>query len=358
MAANRYLVLAGLLVGSSALAAPGHRKPAVDAKAAHADADAGADAKGDARRRTAGADAKTDARRRPAEADARADTPRRLADAEAEADVDAEADDYTEADARMLAEADAKAKARRRLADAKNEEAAAEDVADARQRTAPSGWTFAIGPYVWASSVHADVSFGPLTTGVDLGFISIASHTRYGAEVVLEARRGRFGISGDIMYGAAAFESSTEIASVMTNISGNVASLMLDSALSYEVIGGDGALFSLEARPGVRYQRTTIQGEVGVAGFTVQTPEIVDSATDLLLGARAGVRPTDWLLLAGAFDIGVAGDSDSTWSTTLDASLRVASWFSVTAGWRSLTMRRSSVNTQLSGPRVALQLLF
>jgi hypothetical protein len=298
MVASRYFVLAALLAGGSfAHAAPSHRKASVDAKApshASADADAGPD---------------TDA-----------DTPRAPADAAAAATP--------------------------------------EGVADSRQPTPPSGWTFAVGPYLWASSVEADVSFGPLTTGIDLGFVSLVRHTRYGIEAVLEARRGRFGISGDIMYGAAEFTGSTEIASVMTSITGKAGSLMVDSALSYEVIGGDAAPFSLEASSGVRYQRTTVQGEVGAAGFTLQTPEIVNDGADVVLGARATLRPTHWLALAGAFDVGVVGVSDSTWSTTLDASLRVSSRLLFTAGWRSLTMQRSNVNITMRGPRAALQFLF
>jgi hypothetical protein len=144
----------------------------------------------------------------------------------------------------------------------------------------------------------------------------------------------------------------------MTSVTGNAGSLMLDSALSYEIIGADTALFSLEARSGVRYQRTSVQGEVGAGGFMLQTPEIVDDGADVLVGARAVLRPTHWLQLAGMFDVGVVGASDSTWSTTLDASLRVSSWISLTAGWRSLTMHRSSVNIELSGPRFAAQFLF
>jgi len=220
------------------------------------------------------------------------------------------------------------------------------------------GWTFAFGPYVWASSVAIDVSFGPLNTGVDIGFVSLVQHTRYGAEVALEARHGRFGITADVLYGAAAIEAATEIASVMTSITGTAGSLLLDSLVGYDVLGGEDRMVSLEARAGVRYQRTTVQGQLGVAGFALQSPEIVDDGADLIAGARAAVRPTRWLQLAGAFDIGVVGASQTTWSTTVDASVRLASWFSVAAGWRSLTMQRSSVSQEMRGPRLALQFVF
>ena len=256
------------------------------------------------------------------------------------------------------AQAPADADSQKQLADAE-EEAAPEDIAPPPRRTAPApGWQIAVGPFEWASAIQANVAFGPLTTGVDIGFISLVRHTRYGAEVMLEARHGRFGITGEITYGAAAFAASTEIASVMTTISGSAASLMVDSAVGYEVLGDDTSRFSIEARSGLRYQRNTVQGELGAAGITVQTPEIVDAGADVVVGARAVVRPARWLQVAGMFDYGVVGASDSTWSTALDASVRMSDRVLVTAGWRSLTMRRASVTIEMAGPRLAAQLVF
>lgn len=243
-------------------------------------------------------------------------------------------------------------------AEADVEEPAPKDIADSRQRTSPRGWTLAIGPYVWASSVQIDASFGPVSAGVDIGFVSLVRHSRYGAEAAFEARRGHFSISGDIMYGVAEFSGATEVASVMASAAGKAGTLLLDSAVGYELVGDDAAGFSLEARSGVRYQRTTVQADLGVAGVMLQTPELVDDAADLVLGGRAILRPTRWLQLAGGFDVGVAGASDSTWSATLDASLRVSSWAQVTAGWRTLTTQRAIVKIEMSGPRVALQFLF
>jgi len=231
------------------------------------------------------------------------------------------------------------------------------DTADVRPATTP-GWRFALGPYVWASSVQADVSFGPLTAGVDIGFITLAKHMRYGAEATITARHGRFGIYGDVTYGAAAVGASTEILGVMTSLTGYASTLLLDSAAGYELIGDDAAPFALEARSGVRYQRTTIHGELGAAGFTLATPELVDSGADLVIGARAVLRPHQAFELAGAFDVGVAGDSDTTWSATLDAALHVTKRLSFAAGWRTLTMHRSRVHLELSGPRAAIQYEF
>jgi hypothetical protein len=220
------------------------------------------------------------------------------------------------------------------------------------------GWQLQIGPYLWASAVQARVGFGPLTTGIEIGFLDLVSHTRYGGEAAAELRHGRFAVSADVMYGAEAFTAGTTIASVMTTVTGNASSLMFDAAAGYQVLGDDDSAVSLEARSGIRYQRTTVSGELGVAGITVQTPELVDGGSDLVVGARAVVRPGHSIRLSGMFDVGVAGSSDSTWSAAVDAGLLVSSRVLVTAGWRTLSTERSRVNVQMSGPRVAAQLVF
>src|SRR5262249_227165 len=72
------------------------------------------------------------------------------------------------------------------------------------------------------------------------------------------------------------------------------------------------ALFSLEARAGIRYQRTEVNGEVNVGGLVLQTPDSVDDGSDAILGTRAVLRPTHWLWFSGVFDYGVIGASDPT----------------------------------------------
>ncbi|TMQ07959.1 MAG: hypothetical protein E6J91_34390 [Deltaproteobacteria bacterium] len=220
------------------------------------------------------------------------------------------------------------------------------------------GWQFAIGPYAWISSVEANVSLGPVSSGVDIGFIQLERHARYGAEILGEVRRGRFALYGDLMYGAASVAGSTSIASVMVTLSGNASSLLVDGAAGYQVIGDDDAPFSLEARAGVRYQRTAVDGEIAVAGATVRFPDTVDAGSDAVVGARAVLRPARWLFFSGVADYGVIGVSDRTWSASADASLRVSSHVRVSAGWRTLTMERAHVSLALQGPRAAVQLLF
>lgn len=229
----------------------------------------------------------------------------------------------------------------------------------AEPRPADRGWQVAIGPYLWASSVNANISLGgSVSTGVDIGFIPLVEHARYGAEILGEVRHGRFALYGDLMYGAEAVNGSTSVASVMVTLSGNASSLLVDGAAGYQLIGDDDAVFSLEARAGIRYQRTEVNGQLAIAGFTLQSPDAVDDGSDALVGARAVVRPARWVFFSGVFDAGVFGSSNRTWSASADANLRVSSHFLVSAGWRTLTMDRAQVSLAMQGPRAAVQLVF
>jgi len=270
-------------------------------------------------------------------------------------DVDADAKVALQTDDDVDADADVEEVV---IEEASTKPSIQKDTGESPPRPSRSDWRFAIGPYVWASSVQADVSFGPIAFGVDIGFISLVKHMRYGAEATVAARYRRFGVYGDITYGAAAVSASKQILGVMTTLTGNAGTLMLDSAIGYEALGGDDAWFSLEARSGVRYQRTSINGELSAAGFKVSTPDFVDSAADFVIGARGVLRPIHAIELAGAFDVGVAGESNSTWSATIDAGLHVTKNVLVTAGWRTLAVHRARVNLELSGPRAALQYQF
>ncbi len=277
----------------------------------------------------------------------------------------APADDSAEADGGTAAPADAKQVALETADPAGDRSDDSDATRDAGKlvrtepRPADRGWQVSIGPYLWASSVEANVSLGgSLSTGVDIGFIPLVQHARYGAEILGEVRHGRFALYGDLMYGAEAVNGSTSVASVMVTLSGNASSLLVDGAAGYQLIGDEDAVFSLEARAGIRYQRTEVNGQLAIAGFTLQTPDAVDDGSDAIAGTRAVLRPARWVFFSGVFDVGVFGSSNRTWSASADANLRVSSHFLVSAGWRTLTMDRAQVSLAMQGPRAAVQLVF
>jgi hypothetical protein len=233
-----------------------------------------------------------------------------------------------------------------------------QDAVEPRRHARVNAWHVAVGPYLWASSVDANISLGPASVSTGVDFFEIQRHAQYGAEILVEARYRRFSFYGDVMYGVVSVDGSKEVGPLMVTLDGTASSLLIDGTAGYLVAGGEHALLSLEARAGVRYQRTAVAGSVNIAGADVAEPSYVDAAADALVGAHAVVRPFDRFFLSGTVDVGLVGDSTTTWSASADASVRITQRVLLSLGWRTLTTERPNVAIVMHGPRAALQLTF
>ncbi|MBL8626158.1 MAG: hypothetical protein JNK64_32890 [Myxococcales bacterium] len=223
----------------------------------------------------------------------------------------------------------------------------------------PKPWQLTIGPYLWAASVDADVSLGSSRVSAGGDFMDLQRNARYGAAVLAEARYRRFAAYGDVMYGVVGVGGAREVGPLMVTLDGTATSLMVDGAAGYQVAGGSpDAALTLEARLGVRYQRTAITGAVTVGGADVANPRYVDAAADALVGAQVVARPVGRLRLVGTFDLGVYGVSTVTWSATAEAGVRLGAHVVASVGWRTLTTQRPDVSIVMHGPRAAVQLSF
>ncbi len=222
----------------------------------------------------------------------------------------------------------------------------------------PRDWHVAVGPYLWASSVDANVSVGGSSVASGIDFSELQHHAKYGAEVLAEARYERFSITGDVMYGVVGVNGAKQVGPLMVTLDGTASSMLLDGAVGYTLVGGERALLSLEARGGVRYQRTAISASVSVAGGVVAPPEIIMAGSDAVAGARVFVRPSSRFFFSAMADLGVFGASSKTWSVAADASVRVTSRMLLSLGWRTLTIDRQGSDIVMHGPRAALQFLF
>lgn len=219
-------------------------------------------------------------------------------------------------------------------------------------------WSFAIGPNAWASSVDAKVSLGGKMVSGGVDFLAMEEHVRFGLPLLAEARFGRWSIVGDLLLGVVDVDGAGTVGPLMVSVNGTASSLMFDGMAGYRVYGDEFSPVAVEARGGVRYQRTSIAGTIDIDGSPVTSLSEVSGGADMLAGARAFVRPTSRIALIGAADIGIAGSSQSTWSASADASVRVSPHFQFSLGWRTMTTEGALVTIVMHGPRVALQLLF
>jgi len=222
----------------------------------------------------------------------------------------------------------------------------------------PNDWHVAIGPYVWASSVDAEVSLGSASVSSGVDFMDVTRHTRYGAELLAAVSYRRFKLSSDMMYGVIDLDGAKTVGPLMVSLAGTASSLLVDGNLSYRFLGDEQSKLSLEGLAGLRYQRTSIEGGVSLGGSEVASMEKVSNVADALAGARVYVRPYRRIAASGAVDIGVFGDSSLTWSASADASVRITTHVQLSLGYRALTMNGANVSMKMHGPRAALQLLF
>lgn len=222
----------------------------------------------------------------------------------------------------------------------------------------PHDWHVAIGPNVWASSVDANVSVGGKSVSTGIDFFQLEHHARYGVPLLAEVRYGRFSLVGDVTYGVIDVDGAHDVGPLMVTVAGSASSLMADGIAGVRVVGDEHSPFALEARGGLRYQRTAIAASLGVDGASATQIATVDTGADALAGTRVFVRPSPKLYFTGAADVGVFGTSSKTWSASADASVMIGARALISAGYRTLTTYHGLVDLVMHGPRVAVQVVF
>jgi hypothetical protein len=63
-------------------------------------------------------------------------------------------------------------------------------------------WTFDIAPYLWTTSINGTIGVGGRTADVDTSFSDILKVTDFAFAALGVARKGRWSIYGDLLYGA------------------------------------------------------------------------------------------------------------------------------------------------------------
>lgn len=149
----------------------------------------------------------------------------------------------------------------------------------------PSGWQFRFTPYAWAPSVNGDVTVRGQTVDIDMSFWDLFDSGSSRAQLdslaalmgYLEARNGRWGIYGDVVWGKFDFSGGAvtqrnPIADL--NVSAKAKAglgyeiTMAESALTYEVSrwGGPGSGTAFDLLGGARYWNQDLDLSLAVDG--------------------------------------------------------------------------------------------
>jgi hypothetical protein len=156
----------------------------------------------------------------------------------------------------------------------------------------PSGWSFRLTPYAWAPSVNGDVTVRGRTIDIDMSFWDLFDSGSSKAELesllalmgYMEARKGPWGIYGDVVWGK--FDFSRSAVTQRNPVANLSLSASAKAGLGYEIT---------MAESGLTYEIARL----GAARAT---------AFDLLAGARYWNQELDLsLAVQGSVDFGRLG---------------------------------------------------
>lgn len=196
------------------------------------------------------------------------------------------------------------------------------------------GWTFTMAPYFWAAGLSGDMGvFGLAPVHVDMRFSDILENLDFAAMAIVEARRDRFSIVGDILYTKLSGGADTRRGILASSI--GVTSETFAGLLSggYSVL--DGPSGRLDVVGGVRVW--SVDTEISLSGGLLGGRSRSDGATwvDGMVGLRGNYSITPKVYLTG-WGLAGAGGADSDWDVAAALGYKFNDRFSAVMGYRAL----------------------
>ena len=207
------------------------------------------------------------------------------------------------------------------------------------------GWQFEVTPYIFTTGLDGTIGVGGAEADVDASFSDLSDYIDKAFMMVAEARRGKWGIGFDGFY--------TKLKDEETNswtcepcLRNRGATLDIEITTTQEVytlvaayrLQEQGAI--IDAFGGARYSR--IENEVDLTLTPVVFPSRegkIDGDIDWwdpIVGIRLLYPFADNWTAMGYADVGVAGDSDSTYQAMLGLNWGFSQHFSAKLGYRYL----------------------
>jgi len=181
-------------------------------------------------------------------------------------------------------------------------------------------WQFSLTPYVWAISANGDATVKGVETDVDTSFSDVLENLNMAVMAVGEARKGRFGLFTNIIYADLESDDTRRLLRIHTDAK----ALYLGVGAYYRLgpwnlsaeHGDAGPKLIVDPYVGGRYTYVDADLKLRTNGPRI-TGDLTPSASkdwfDPIVGVRTIWQLTPkWRLIAFG-DVGVFGDSDSSW---------------------------------------------
>jgi hypothetical protein len=223
---------------------------------------------------------------------------------------------------------------------------------------ADSGWRFVVLPYFWASDLTGNVGIGPIGTHVDLSFRDVVKVLKFAAMSYGEVRYRSYVFGVDAIY--LNVGNATTVA-----FRGDTGAFALAlKATSFNPMFGyqfhHGA-WGIEPFLGLRYRHLSASLDVDRPNGTSRERSGGRNWIDAAPGARVDWIPHKRVRLLAGGDVG-GGGSKNAWQLYGTAGWDAASWFTLSAGYRTLSLdydhNNLLIDTNMKGPIITFAFRF
>ncbi|MDF2235752.1 hypothetical protein P2H44_24630 [Albimonas sp. CAU 1670] len=229
------------------------------------------------------------------------------------------------------------------------------------QETAEDGWRFQVSPYLWAAGLSGTSgTLAPLPPAeVDLSFGDIFDDLRFAGMLAGQARKGRFGLAGDIQYVETRADGALPPFHAKTRLTSKT--FLATAVAEYAVLDREGA--TLSAGGGLRLW--SVGTDLKLSGGPARPRELRgdDVWVDPVVSLRGALDLSERWFLHGWLGLGGFGlGSDLMVDAFAAVGWRVTEATSVSAGWRWMKVDRDAsgflYDVEQQGPLVGLTVSF
>lgn len=200
------------------------------------------------------------------------------------------------------------------------------------------GWHFHIAPYVWLAGMDGTVSTLPglPNANIDLDFKDIFEDLDGALMFVAEARKGKWGIFGDIEYVDIESEDPSPAGKLFSSISVNTESFYLTMAGFYRVYESQSTFFDLMA--GLRYWSVETEVSLNSGLLATRSLSTDETWTDPLIGGKflTSFSNSPFFMSGHVLLGGFGVESEYFVDANLNIGYKWSETFSTTLGYRHL----------------------
>ena len=191
-------------------------------------------------------------------------------------------------------------------------------------------WQFEVTPYLFASALSGKTGVGSNVVDVDASFSDLLENIDSAFMAVFEARRGRWAFGLDGIYSKLKVDGTGPAG--LVNVEVTTTEQIYQPFFGYRLLE---ERVKLDVFGAARY--TQLDDKIATTGpGGGQIVNVSESWWNPVIGVRVVVPFAQHWSLVGYADVGVGGDSDSTYQALVGVNWQIDKSFTVKAGYRYL----------------------